>query len=207
MSFDLEMGFVGTKEKYIAKRYIEEEYKEQDLNTCLWVEKRHQNGVRGQFFDDMEDLLREHESIISYENFDDYVKQDCGSSGYIDSLIMDNIDEDKSDSDFTFEELKKIVKEYGDSEIIEAFENLKEDEKLYVLSDCNGEYIGTDKDSLILDNLADGQYQRVYANTDEIIEAIENDDELATVYIYNYMSNREQEKYRDEYYKEVKNED
>lgn len=145
-------------------------------------------------------------SIISYDNFDDYVQEDCGSVGYIDSLIIDNIDEDKSDSDFSFEELKDIVREHGEQEIIEALDNLKENEKLHVLSDCNGEYISTDKDSLILDNLADGQYQRVYANTNEIIEAIESDDELATVYIYNYMSNREQEKYRDEYYEKVENE-
>ena len=189
MSFDLEMGFVGSKEKFIAKRYIEDEYKKQDFNTCLWVEKKHQNGVRGQFFNNIVELIREDKSITSYSNLDNYIKDDCGSVGYIDSLIMDNIDENKLECDFSDDELKVIVKEYGDSEIIEALDNLKEDEKLYILSDCNGEYIGTDKDSLILENLADGQYQRVYLNVDEILEAIESDEELATVYIYNYMSN------------------
>lgn len=199
MSLNLQVGNVGTKEKFVAKRYIEEEYKEQDKNTCLWVEKRHQNGVRGQFFDNFEDLLADDKSIKEYKSFDDYIKNDCDSVGYIDSLIMDNIDEDKSDDDYTFEELKDIVKKYGDSEIVEAFEQLKEDEKLYILSDCNGEYISTDKNSLILGNLADGQYQRVYSNVDEIIEAIKNDVELVTVYIYNYMSNYEKNKFLEEY--------
>jgi hypothetical protein len=193
------MGLVGEKEKFVAKRYIEKEYKEQDRNTSLWVEKRHQNGVRGQFFDKFEDLLTDDNSIAEYKNFEDYVKQDCGTVGYIDSLIIDNIDEDKSDSDYTFEELKDIVKEYGDSEIVEAFEQLKEDETLYILSSCNGECISTDKNSLILYSLADGQYQRVYSNIDEIIEAIENDDEAATVYIYNYMSIYEKDKFLEEY--------
>lgn len=199
MSFNLQMGFTGTKEKYIATRYIESNYKELEDNTNLWVELRHQNGVRGQFFDKIEDLLRDDESITSYENFDDYVKQDCGSQGYIDSLIMDNIDENKDNKDFSFEELKEIVRKYEDSDIIESFDSLKEDEKLYVLNDCNGEYISTNKDSLVLDNIADGQYQRIYSNVEDIIEAINSDEELATVFIYNYMGSREQEEYRDEF--------
>ena len=37
---------------------------------------------------------------MCYDSFDDYVEQDCGSQGYIDSLIMDNIDKDKSDNTF-----------------------------------------------------------------------------------------------------------
>lgn len=199
MSFDLQMGFVGEKEKFVAKRYLEMDYKGQNIDTSLWVEKRHQNGVRGQFFDEIEELLNDESSLREYENFDDYVKEDCGSNGYIDSLIIDNIDDARRDTDFNLEQLKLIVKKYGESEIVEAFENLKEDEKLYILSDCNGEYISTDKDSLILDNIKDGQYQRVYSNTDEILEAIDSDDELATVYIYNYMSNRDQQQYSEEY--------
>lgn len=199
MSFDLQLGHVGNKERFVTKRYIEEEYKEQGIDTCLWVEKRHQNGVRGGFFKDFEDLLREDMSIRGYKSFEDFVLDDCGSQGQIDSLIIDNIDENKDDRDFSLEELKKIVQKYYDSEIVEALKNLKEDEKLYILSDCNGEYMGIDKNSLILNNLVDGQYYRIYSTVEEIIEAIAGGDEIVTVYIYNYMSHMYKEKYKDEY--------
>ena len=72
---------------------------------------------------------------------------------------------------------------------------------LYILSDCNGEYAGTDKNNLILENLKDGQNIEIYSNVEEILESIESESELAAVFIYNYMSNYEKNKYSGEYEK------
>lgn len=200
MSFKLQLGHVGEKERFVAKKYIENTYKKYDDETALFVEKTHEGGhVRGKYFKDFEELLSNEQSISSYENFDDYVKQDCGSIGYIDSLIIENIDENKNDNDFSFDELKEMVKQYGESEIVQALENLKNDEKLYVLSDCNGEYIGTDKNSLILSNAKDGKYFWCYSNVNDILDAINSDDELATVFIYNDISRKERNDYLEEY--------
>lgn len=200
MSYILQLGHVGEKERFVAKKYIENTYIKYDDETALFVEKTHQGGyVRGKYFKDFEELLSNEQSISSYENFDDYVKQDCGSVGYIDSLIIENIDENKNDNDFSFDELKEIVKQYGESEIVEALENLKNDEKLYVLNDCNGEYFETDKNSLILSNVKDGQYFWCYSNVDDILDAINSDDELATVFIYNDISRKERSDYLEEY--------
>ena len=195
----MNLGHVGKKEKFVAKRYIEDTYKNNEVEIGLFVEKTHQGYVRGQYFQDIEELLNNEQSISSYESFDDYVKSDCGSQGYIDSLIIDNIDENKNDKDFSFDELKDIVKQYEESEIVEALLNLKDDEILYVLSDCNCEYFGTDKNNLILENKKDGQFSLCYLNVDEIIEAIESDEELLTVFIYNHMSKNERYEYSDEY--------
>jgi hypothetical protein len=201
MSFDLEMGFVGSKEKFIAKRYIESEYKEQEINTCLWVEKKHQNGVRGQFFNNISDLVDDDNcSSYMYTSLNDYIDSDCGYNGGIDDLIYSNVDEDKEKEDFTGDEIIEIVKKFDDDEIVKGLLNLKENEELHIINDCtNGNYIGTDEEQLILDYIADGQYQRVYNNIEEILEAIESDEELATVYIYNYMSNYEKDKFAEEF--------
>ena len=197
---NLQLGHVSKKEKFVAKRYIEDTYKKNEVKIGLFVEKTHQGGyVRGQYFQDIEELLNKEQFIVQYESFDEYVKNDCGSQGYIDSLIMDNIDENKNDKDFSFEELKDIVKQHGEREIVEALLNLKDDEILYVLSDCNGEYFGTDKNSLILENKKDGQSSLCYLNVDEILEAIESDEELLTVFIYNHMSKNERYEYSEEY--------
>lgn len=200
MSFNLQLGHVGEKERFVAKKYIENTYKKYDEETGLFVEKTHQGGyVRGQYFKDFEELLSDEQSISQYESFDDYIEKDCGSVGYIDSLIYDNIDENKDSKNFSLDELKNIIKEYGDSEIVEALEELKENEKLFVFNDCNGEYIGTDKNSLILSNIKDGQYFWCYEKVNDILDAIDSDDELATVFIYNDMSRNERSNYIEEY--------
>ena len=56
---------------------------------------------------------------------------------------------------------------------------------------------------MILENLKDGQNIEIYSNVEEILESIESESEseLAAVFIYNYMSNYEKNKYSGEYEK------
>ena len=63
MSFGLRMGHVGAKERYIAKRYIEDEYKEEENETSLWLEKTHNGNVRGVFFCDVRRDIKKRRQI------------------------------------------------------------------------------------------------------------------------------------------------
>ena len=54
---------------------------------------------------------------------------------------------------------------------------------------------------MILENLKDGQNKEIYSNVEEIPKSIESKSELAAVFIYNYMSNYEKNKYSGEYEK------
>ena len=173
--FELQFGFVGSKERYVAKRFMEEEYKECEHETKLYIERRHQGTTRGQFFDDIEELVEDNYFLDEYKDIEAYINEE-----------IEDLDEEEKEEFEIDEDIKNI------------FDEKEKDEVVYSLSDgCNIRF-DTDKTSLILNMIADGQYQRIYNNVDEIIEAIESDEEITTVYIYNYMSNYDRDKYLEE---------
>jgi hypothetical protein len=195
MSYDLKMGFVGTKESYIAKAFILDEYVENDRDTHLYLEKKHNGSVRGQYFDDIEDLLPDELSIKAFKNLDDYIGWEM-EMGTLDNYLSDNdIDEDTlSDND-----KKNIIIESADSDLIEKLSELKEGEELYFLDGYEGNIYDLSKGDLILASIADGQYVKIFENTQDIIDSIENKDDITTVFVYNNMGNYNKEKYSSEY--------
>jgi hypothetical protein len=173
MSFPIQCGFIGDKEKFIVKRYLEEEREIYGDDSKIYLEKNHDGRVKGVIFDEFEELLDEG-NIREFKNIEEYIQEET-----------DGMDD---------EDLEEYTPE---TDIESAFEDL--DGNLYVLSDNNGEHYNTSKELLIIQTIKDGQEQLLYENFGEALEDINNSNEMLAVFIYNDMSEQEKNQYIEEY--------
>lgn len=201
MSFELECGFVGNKERETALNYLKDMYK-----TSIFVEQLHSGKIRGQFFDDEEDLLDDTTTIFTKTSLDEYLVEEIEESAmdYILEFNL-NIDPSSLNNDESVEKALAEVKNFYNlhpeqkSELYVALEELKEGETLYYLCDPSGiERFSTEKGSLIAEVILDGQSHNVFSSIEEAVDCIKTQgyySEELVVWLYNHMSRRDKEKY------------
>jgi len=197
----LECGYVGGKEKFIARRYLEN----LGYETSIYVEKENSGRVKGQFFKKEEELLNETDYIESYKTLDEYLEKQIVND-YADYILEDNCNIDLETS--TIKEKKEALKEYYENldlydNLYEALKNKKTNETIYVCvnSLSGNEWVDTDKRYLIVEAISDGQ-SYIYDTVKEAIEDIKKDGyehEELVVFLYNNMEKKEKEKYDTEY--------
>jgi hypothetical protein len=193
----LAKGLVGIRERFVTKSYITDECLNLGMETKLYIEETHSGRIEGQYFDDVEELLPEELSLESFKTLDEYVQWKI-SLGFLDEYISENNIIEES---LSYDEQKEVILQLVSPEIIDSFLALKDNEELYICDGYNGEIYDYNKNNLVLTSISDGKFQKIYENTSEIIEDIDNDFDDVSVYIYNQMSTKKREKYLDEYSK------
>ena len=174
MNFDLKCGFVGEKELFVARRYLEELI-ESYSNSKLFLEKRDKGNIKEIFFDEIDELLNEN-YIDEFKHIESYIERE-----------RDSLDEEDIESYKVSDEVKLM------------FDKLKQDELIYVLNDGDNIYINTSKEELILGYVSDGQYSFCYENINAALIDLENSNEMVAVFAYNKTNRSEKEKYLNEF--------
>lgn len=173
MGFKLKSGFVGEKERFIARRYLEELISSKD-NSKLFVEKKHNGSISGIFFNEFEELLSDN-CVEEFKDIESYIE-----------IETDNLDEDD-------------IKDYEVSDEVKLmFDTLKQNESLYVMHDGANTYLNVSKEELILEYISDGQYSFCYENINAALLDLENENELVSVFAYNKSSSYDKQKYLEE---------
>lgn len=135
MSFQLQHGHIGNKEIEQAIEMFKNNYISDETGEIVYENKniylqRMNNYVKGEEFDDIEELISDSEcSLDTYTSLENYKKQML-----------------EWDEDYIFSE--------DDSDIIQA---LSEGDTIYVTNVAGNEYINDNKDTSILEAIGNGE--------------------------------------------------